>query len=111
MTIQEQPKEKFKHIDFRLIKPSFDSPLTDLIIELDHLKKSLPFATDPTTPYYVFMQIKNIFHMLESVGSARIEGNRTTVIEYVDTMLEDRPRQQESVREIANMENGSIGRL
>lgn len=30
---------KFKHSDVRLVQPAFDSRLTDLVIELDHLRK------------------------------------------------------------------------
>lgn len=30
---------KFEHYDLKLIEPVFSSPLTDLIIELDHLRK------------------------------------------------------------------------
>jgi len=64
----------------QLVEPSFDSPLTDLIIELDYLrKKSLEGSTHPQ----VFFQLKHIFHTLESIGSARIEGNNTTIAEYI----------------------------
>lgn len=30
---------KFEHHDLRLVEPSFGSTLTDLIIELEHLRK------------------------------------------------------------------------
>ena len=30
---------KFEHHDLRLVEPSFGSPLTDLIIELEHLRE------------------------------------------------------------------------
>lgn len=76
---------KFEHYDLNLIQPQFDSPLTDLIIELEHLrKKDLGGSTHPE----VFFQLKNIFHMLESIGSARIEGNNTTIAEYVESKIE-----------------------
>ena len=57
-----------------------------------------------STPPPIFFQIKSIFHILESVGSARIEGNRTTVQEYVEVKLEDKQNESESNKEIANME-------
>ena len=42
---------------------------------------------------------------MESVGSARIEGNKTTIAEYVESVLEeDRKDESESIREIQNME-------
>ena len=49
---------KFFHYDLKLIEPSFGSSLTDLIIELDYLrKKPLGGSTHPK----VFFQLKHIF--------------------------------------------------
>lgn len=77
---------KFIDTELRLIKPLFESPLTDLIIELDYLrKKPLGGSTHPT----IFFQLKHIFHTLESIGSARIEGNNTTVAEYIETKMDE----------------------
>ncbi|RLZ07150.1 Fic family protein [Faecalibacter macacae] len=79
----------FSPYELSLIQPDFDSPLTDLIIELEHLrKKDLGGSTHPA----VFFQLKSIFHWLESMGSARIEGNNTTIAEYVETKIDDSPR-------------------
>ena len=64
-------KAEFKHYDLTLVEPAFDSPLTDLIIDLNHLRKK---RLDGTTPSQVFFNFKSIFHTLESIGSARIEG-------------------------------------
>ena len=55
-----------------------------------------------------FYQLKRLFHLLESVGSARIEGNNTTVAEYLETKIEGRgelSRADEATREIANIEH------
>jgi len=91
----------FKHIDLKLVKPTFDSTLTDLIIDLDHLrKKQLGGSTHPK----VFFQLKHIFHTLESIGSARIEGNNTTIAEYIETKLLDIKVVNPSIREIQNIE-------
>lgn len=60
----------------------FEMPITDLIMELEQLRyKQLHGSTHPL----VFMQLKYLFHMLESIGSSRIEGNNTTVLDYVET--------------------------
>ena len=76
---------KFLDYKLKLVEPSFGSSLTDLIIELDYLrKKPLGGSTHPN----VFFQLKHIFHTLESIGSARIEGNNTTIAEYIETKLE-----------------------
>ena len=49
---------KFAHYDLALLNPSFDSPLVDVITELEHLR-SLQLAG--TTAPAVFMKIKHIF--------------------------------------------------
>jgi Fic family protein len=91
----------FKHFDLKLIEPDFGSSLTDLIIELDYLrKKQVGGSTHPK----VFFQLKNIFHKLESIGSARIEGNNTTIAEYMETNLLDRKQFSEGIKEIQNIE-------
>src|SRR6187402_3236476 len=91
----------FFHYDLKLIEPTFGSSLTDLIIELDYLrKKPLEGSTHPK----VFFQLKHIFHTLESIGSARIEGNNTTIAEYIETKLAGTKRVPPSIREIQNIE-------
>ena len=91
----------FKHFNLKLIEPSFGSSLTDLVIELDHLRKK---RLGGTTPPLVFFQLKDLFHMLESLGSARIEGNRTTLAEIIENRLEGASSADEKIREIINME-------
>ena len=39
-------------------------------------------------PAYIFFQLKNIFQILETLGSARIEGNNTTLSEYVEKLID-----------------------
>jgi Fic family protein len=91
----------FKHLELRLVEPAFSSPLIDLIIELDVLRKRRVLGT---THPDVFLQLKQIFHMLESIGSARIEGNNTTIAEYIETKIDRDEQIPEPVREIKNME-------
>ena len=92
---------KFMHYDLKLVEPSFGSPLTDLIIELDHLrKKRIGGSTHPR----VFSQLKHIFHTLESIGSARIEGNNTTIAEFIETKMEDDQPVSSGIKEIQNIE-------
>lgn len=91
----------FTHRDLKLIEPSFGSSLTDLILELEGLRnRRLGGSTQPS----VFFQLKHIFHMLESIGSARIEGNNTTVAEYIETSLNPPAKLPPSIREINNVE-------
>jgi len=92
----------FTHFDLRVVSPSFDSPLTDTLIELNHLRK---LELGGTTAPWTFFQLKEIFHLLESVGSARIEGNRTTISEYVEQKIENAEHSSEKYSEIANVES------
>ncbi len=89
------------HIDLTLISPSFDSKLMDALMELNHLRRLRIYGS--TRPF-LFYQLKQIFHLLESVGSARIEGNRTTVSEYIEQKIERNERSAERFSEIANVE-------
>ncbi len=92
---------KCKEFKLRLVSPSFDAPLTDTLIELNHLRK---LKLHGTTAPWVFFQLKDIFHILESVGSARIEGNRTTISEYIERKIERKERSNERFSEITNIE-------
>ena len=84
-----------------IINPPFDSPVTDLIIEIDNLRKrSLRGTTIPP----IFFQIKHLFHILESIGSARIEGNHTTIAEFIDNEIDTPDNTTESIQEIRNNE-------
>ena len=92
----------FNHHDLALINPSFDSPLVDVLTELEHLRR---LQLGGTTPPQVFFQLKRIFHMLESLGSARIEGNHTTLADYVDSKLEGaKQTPTDQLREMENIE-------
>ena len=45
-----------------------------------------------------------MFHLLESIGSARIEGNHTTIAEYVEAKISATDKPVESIEEIENIE-------
>lgn len=91
-----------RRFELRIVSPSFDSALTDTLMELNHLRKQ---KLGGTTAPWTFFQLKNIFHILESVGSARIEGNRTTISEYIEQKIEKNERSSERFSEIANVES------
>lgn len=92
---------QFREYELKLIEPAFNSELTDLIIELDSLRKmKLSGSTHPK----VFFQLKQIFHTLESIGSARIEGNNTTIAEYIETKILEPNDVPEGIKEIQNIE-------
>lgn len=92
---------EFKHVDLTLLNPSFDSPLIDVLTELEHLRR---LRLSGTTPAPLFFQLKYIFHMLESLGSARIEGNHTTLADYVESKLDGSSDGADHLREMENIE-------
>ena len=91
----------FKHIDLRLVDPPFGSKLNTLILELDYLRRK---PLGGTTHPLIFFQLKRIFHLLESIGSARIEGNRATLAEYIERKIEESKIKDERFLEIENNE-------
>ena len=92
---------QFVHHDLRLINPRFDSPLLDVLTDLEYLRR---LQLEGTTPWPVFMQLKQVFHSLESLASARIEGNHTTLADYVESKVADGSAHSEQLREIENIE-------
>jgi len=94
---------KFKDIPLKLYDPKWGSKLANSVIELEKLRvKKLGGPVPP----YIFFQIKDIFQILESLGSARIEGNHTTLAEFVEKIIENPNRQTkiEKDKEIFNIE-------
>lgn len=91
----------FQHFTLKLLNPRFDSDLIDVLTELEKLR-NLQLQTDVNPS--IFLQLKNIFHMLESLGSARIEGNHTTLADYVESHLTDEDQNSEHIDEIKNIE-------
>lgn len=96
-------KSTFSHHDLKLLNPSFDSSLVDILTELEHLRR-YRLDDEGSTPTYIFNELKTIFHMLESLSSARIEGNHTTLADYVESKLENKPQLSDQIAEIANIE-------
>ena len=92
-------KPIFKHFDLRIVYPNFNSDLTDIILELDYLRKK---PLGGSTPAEIFFQLKHIFHLLESIGSARIEGNRTTIVEFIENIISPEEQKEEGIKEIEN---------
>lgn len=92
---------RFVEVPLRIIAPGFDSPLTDVVIELDHLRRPRPTGD---TPRAVFMQLKEIFHTLESLGSARIEGNHTTLADYIESKIDTPAHPSDQIMEVNNIE-------
>jgi len=95
----------FADYDLRLLDPRFSSPLLDVLTDLEYLRRH---QMGGDTPLPVFLQLKRVFHLLESLASARIEGNRTTLFDLVedesDATAEPATGRQDQMREIRNIE-------
>jgi len=92
---------EFLHHDLQLLNPRFDSSLLDVLTDLEHLRR---LEIRGSTPPAVFLQLKQVFHLLESLASARIEGNHTTLADYVESKLSPSAAGTEALREIDNIE-------
>lgn len=92
---------QFLHHDLQLLNPRFDSPLLDVLTDLEHLRR---LEIRGSTPPTVFLQLKEVFHLLESLASARIEGNHTTLADYVEAKVAPALAGTEALREIDNIE-------
>jgi Fic family protein len=93
------PNDEFA---LQLVEPDWNSPLASTIVELEQLRVR---RLAGTVPPHIFFQLKEIFHFLESLGSARIEGNQTTLAEWVDQRIADKSASKnEQAREIINIE-------
>ena len=92
---------RFVHHHLRLLDPAFSSPLLDVLTDLEHLRR---LEMRGTTPWPVFLHLKRVFHLLESLASARIEGNHTTLADYVETKVAAGAAPTEQLREIDNIE-------
>ena len=79
-TIEFQ-KVKFMTSEITLPSPPWNSEIVRIILDLEKLRQRRLYFE---VPYHIFSQLKNIFQLLETLGSARIEGNNTTLSEYVE---------------------------
>jgi Fic family protein len=83
-------------------EPAFKSKLTQLIFDLEHLRDR---TLKGSTPAWLFFDLKNVMHQLESLTSARIEGNRTTIMNVVENVIEgEKPADDESILELYNIQ-------
>ncbi len=80
--------------------PTFNSKLTDIIVELQQLRNhGVSGSTEP----WVFYELKNLFHIVEALSSARIEGNHTTLATFVERKLDKKDTDNEKLIEISNL--------
>lgn len=81
----------------------FSSPLAKAIIQLERVRGDLG---DGTTPPAVFAQLRSLFQLLSTIMSARIEGNRTSIVDAVAGVAAsgmDELRANDEVQEIIQL--------
>ncbi len=81
--------------------PKWGSNLVRIILDLEKLRSKKLVGE---VPPWIFFQLKSIFQILETLGSARIEGNNTTLAEYVEKIIEKSAHRDESHKEIENLD-------
>lgn len=89
------------NIKIKFYDPSWWSNLANIILDLEKLRWRKIFWKIPP---HIFFQLKNIFQILETLGSARIEWNNTTLSEYVEKIIEKKEEKNEDWYEIENLE-------
>ncbi|WP_205787383.1 Fic family protein [Specibacter cremeus] len=85
---------------------SFTSDLAQSIMALERLRGDM---ARPTAELQTFLQLKSLFQLLTSIASARIEGNRTTILDAVVDMKAAGAgaRLDDSVRELTQLQAAS----
>jgi len=94
-------------IDIKIPNPFWWSKLANIILDLEKLRSKEVYWEIPP---HIFFQLKDVFQMLETLGSARIEWNNTTLAEYIDRIIDKEWKGQsidkkEWQLEIENIEN------
>lgn len=90
-------------MDLHIPAFSFDSQLTEAVFELERLRGDRAMtSTDPQ----ILGQIHQVLQLVTSMTSARIEGNRTTVLDVVSEKTKS-DGYSDPVQEIINLEKAS----
>ena len=84
------------------IKPAFNSDLTSTLFKMESMRNKF---ISGDTPLWLFYDLKETLHLLESLDSARIEGNHTTLVEAINeaTDTNGKKKPSEEVAEIINI--------
>jgi Fic family protein len=75
-----------KSILFQTPEPAFNSRITDLVIEIEHLRKK---ETNMTTDPFIYNQLRGIFLDLDAMCSANVDGNKTGLSKYLESRDDD----------------------
>lgn len=78
----------------------FDHPLVEAIIELERERDALRSGS---TPPWLLFELHDLFQVLTSILSARIEGNRTSLVDAIQASTETGDVRDDGAREIVNI--------
>lgn len=86
------------------IRPDFNSELTSTLFKLESVRN---IFISGDTPLWLFYDLKDTLHLLESLNSARIEGNHTTLVEAINeaTKTDTKNKPSEDLAELINIQN------
>lgn len=80
--------------------PQWNSKLATLVVELSGLRNH---SVSGSSPAWLFFELKDLFHIVEALSSARIEGNHTTLATFVEKKLDKTDTDNEKLIEISNL--------
>ena len=90
-----------KGLQIKIPDPAWGSNLARIILDLEKLRSKKLIGG---VPEHIFFQLKEIFQILETLGSARIEGNNTTLSEYVESIIDQKDQKDTGQQEVWNLE-------
>lgn len=75
-----------KPVIFQTPEPLFSSRITDLVMEIEFLRKK---ETIVTTDPFIYNQLRKIFLDLDAMSSARVDGNKTGLSKFLEAKDDD----------------------
>ena len=75
-----------KPVLFQVPEPLFNSKITDLVIDIEYLRRK---ETIVTTDPFIYNQLRKIFLDLDAMGSARVDGNKTGLSKFFEAKEDD----------------------
>ena len=76
---------RVKYTGFKMPEPAFGSRITDLVMDLEFLRRR---EIVPTTDSILFEQIRRIFRDLDAIAATRVDGNKTGVSKFLESKNE-----------------------
>jgi Fic family protein len=90
---------KFSYFPIKLYNPTFDSILVNTIFEIERIT-----TTSKIDNYHIFFELRKVLFDIEMTYSVRIEGNNTTIGQYLDAKNKPVKDLKEKEIEIMNLD-------